>query len=111
MWHNDSLEELAYTPEDDDGVTPKKKREYEDKRHRVQMRFWLDANNPRDNNIGYYLVETLKPKRQYQAFIRDACHLLMALRQGDVGPLVDMFPDLMRWLYEYYRQHPEKRPR
>jgi hypothetical protein len=69
------------------GVTPKK-----DKRYRVMMRFWLDANNPTDRALGQWL-ERLKKQRQYTATIRQALRLYRDLQRGRLEVMRELFPE------------------
>lgn len=73
----------------DADVTPK-----QDKRYRVQFRFWLDANKTHESKIGQAL-DDMKSKRKYQPFIRDAIRLMLSLMTGQIAILLELFPGIV----------------
>lgn len=65
----------------------------QDKRYRVQMRFWLDAHNEADRVLGHWL-ERLKKQRQYTPTLKAALRLYRDLSRGRLDVLQEMFPEL-----------------
>lgn len=72
-----------------------------EKRRRIQMRFFLDANNDTDNAIGWYLAEA-KKQRQMTHIIRNGVRLFLSLREGRVDVLLALFPDTPRHLRQHF---------
>lgn len=66
------------------GITPKK-------RHRMQFRFWLDANKQSERQMIQDL-EHFKSKRQFADTIRKALSLFFSLMLGDLSILRELFP-------------------
>lgn len=68
-----------------------------DKRHRVQHRFWLDAMND-DDLLLMEEIDDMKAKRSFTDTVRDGLRLMSSLRKGEVGVLLELFPDIRQLL-------------
>lgn len=72
------------------GVTP------QDKRNRIQFRFWLDANKPEQAEMGDKLDRMKADKnKSFAAFIRNAIRLMLSLMAGETIVLVELFPHVV----------------
>lgn len=68
------------------------------KRHRFQFKFWLDANKD-DELILCEELDTLKKQRRFTPTIREAFKLILSLRERKIDYLLQLFP----WVEEYFR--------
>ncbi|MEM6284395.1 MAG: hypothetical protein AAF787_19545 [Chloroflexota bacterium] len=66
-------------------------------RNRIQFRFWLDANDPHQNDLGYALLE-LKKARKYAPTLRNALTLWFTLQHGRTDVLQEHFPHIVEKL-------------
>ncbi|MEL6272436.1 MAG: hypothetical protein AAFR22_21710 [Chloroflexota bacterium] len=66
-------------------------------RNRIQFRFWLDANDPNQHDLGYELTE-LKKARKFAPTLRNALTLWFTLQHGRVDVLREHFPGIVSQL-------------
>jgi len=84
---------------EDDGVAYSAK---QDKRLRLQFRFWLNAYDEKDRDLIAYIKANQKA-RTFQKMLRNAIGLYWTLQQGRVDWLVTMFPGIKDRIDDYYR--------
>lgn len=60
---------------------------------RLQFKFWLDTGRVDDAAL-IDDIDQLKTRRQFTQTIRDGLRLMIDLRRGNVGVLLELFPDI-----------------
>lgn len=70
-----------------------------EKRYRVQMKFWLNTNDPREQKLSVWL-ESLRMTRSFKSVVVDALELIYDLRMQKVDKLREIAP----WLWDEGRR-------
>ena len=69
------------------------------KRFRQQQQFWLDLNKPDEAALSQEIAR-LKADREFVATVRQGIALVVALRQGDLSLLDEMFPQAVDEIFQ-----------
>jgi hypothetical protein len=69
------------------------------KRFREQQQFWLDLNKPEDAALSKKIAQ-LKANREFSSTVRQGITLVMALREGDLTLLDEMFPQAVDEIFQ-----------
>ncbi len=76
------------------------------KRFRLQYKFWLDVNNPQEQQLAEQ-IEGLKQGRIFSQVVRDGIALIVDLWNGNIDVLLALFP----WVEEaFYKRFSERQP-
>jgi hypothetical protein len=88
-------------PDTQVGIMPGKRfmKQNRIKRFREQQQFWLDLNKPDEAALSKKIAK-LKEDREFASTVRQGLVLMMALRQGDISVLDEMFPQIADEIFQ-----------
>jgi hypothetical protein len=69
------------------------------KRFREQQQFWLNLNKPEEAALSEQIAQ-LKADREFVSTVRQGIVLVIALRQGDLSLLDEMFPQMVDRIFQ-----------
>jgi hypothetical protein len=70
-------------------------------RFRLQYKFWLDVNNPQEQQLADQ-IEGLKQGRVFSQVVRDGIALIVDLWNGNIDVLLSLFPGIEEVFYKRF---------